>query len=90
MTLDELKAEHEKQNGSECVVHRSAGLVAFEERLGDYFVRYEAETVPQLIDLMSEIRERQRRITAARSAPPPEAKNDAPEPFTAQGQPRPA
>ncbi len=34
---------------------RGIGNVAFEERMGDYVIRYEGETVAQVLELMAEM-----------------------------------
>lgn len=63
MDINEVKAQHEAANDSEVVVKYGTGNVAFQEMLGGYMVRYEAETVPQLVELMNvmEARSKQRR-----------------------------
>lgn len=66
--LDKLAAEHEFANGSEVVTRYGIGAVSFEERLNGYVLRYEAETVPQLIELMAKVNAEQRRQKDERNA----------------------
>jgi DNA polymerase III delta subunit len=54
--LDTIKSEHETANGSEVTVTRyGIGAVAFEERMGEYVLRYEGESVAQVLELMAEL-----------------------------------
>ncbi len=50
--LDKFAAEQEEKSGAEVVTKYGIGNVALEERLSNYVLRYEAETVPQLIELI--------------------------------------
>jgi hypothetical protein len=64
--LEAVKAQREAANGTEVVTRYGIGVVAMEERIGEYVIRYEAESVPQLIDLMNEIDAKRKRDKVAK------------------------
>lgn len=66
--LEQVAVERAAADGSETVVRYGVGVVAFEERFNGYVVRYEAENVPQLLDLIKQLDEKRKADRAARKA----------------------
>ncbi len=65
--IEQRAADLEATNGSETVVRYGVGVVAFEERINGYVIRYEAEDVGQLLDLMDAIQRRQTEAKARKA-----------------------
>ncbi len=66
--IDAVKADREAQSGSEVVVKYGIGVVAFEERFNGYVLRYEAENVPQLLELIEQLQTKWAREKAAKKS----------------------